>query len=199
MRYLSLLLLSVLISSFVLGDAEGLCPRLRYADNVEWLGAADLGFDLDMADPKASDAGSTASEPEENDSKTEDRQSSTYDGVDETTADVVGGAAIESGADNRVDLTLTGDVIGRVDLHLFRSGEVVFGTGSLTTGGVKSAVGVSGSIAGDDLILYMVPVDGSHLYVLELEIEEGSIQGGYQAMSSDGRNLSGTADSTFFA
>jgi hypothetical protein len=35
MRYLSMLLLSVVISTFVSGAAEGLCPRITYVDNTE--------------------------------------------------------------------------------------------------------------------------------------------------------------------
>ncbi|MGC9515461.1 hypothetical protein [Methanocrinis sp.] len=196
-----MLLLSILIFSFVLGDSEGLCPRLRYADNVEWLGAGDLGFDLDVPEQNANEpVEPMASETEEeSESKTDNHQSSNADGVDELEPGIAEGARIESGTENRVDLTLTGDVTGRVDLVIFRSGEIVFGTGSLTTGGVKGAVGVSGSIADHDLVLHMVPVDGSRLYVLDLEIEEGSIRGRYEAIGSDGRQLSGTADSSFFA
>ncbi len=199
MRYLSLLLLSIVISSFVLGAAEGLCPRLRYVDTVEWLGADDLGFDLGMPelnDDEAEDL--NAAEPGKNDSKIDDSLNATCEDVVDD-AGVVEETATESGALDELDLTLVGDVTGNVDLALFRSGNVVFGTGSLTAGGVKSQVGASGSVVGDDLLLHLVPLDGSRLYVLDLEIEEGAIRGSYEAIGSDGQLLSGRADSTFFA
>jgi len=199
MRCLSLLLLSIVISSFVLGAAEGLCPRLRYVDTVEWLGADDLGFDLGMPelnDDEAEDL--NAAEPGKNDSKNDDSPNATGEDVVDD-AGVVEEMATESGALDEVDLTLVGDVTGNVDLALFRSGDVVFGTGSLTAGGVKSQVGASGSATGDKLLLHLVPLDGSRLYVLDLNIEEGAIRGSYEAIGSDGQLLSGRADSTFFA
>jgi hypothetical protein len=199
MRYLSLLLLSIVISSFVLGAAEGLCPRLRYVDTVEWLGADDLGFDLGMPelnDDEAEDL--NVAEPGKNDSKIDDSLNATGEDVVDD-AGVVEETATESGALDEVDLTLVGDVTGNVDLALFRSGDVVFGTGSLTAGGVKSQVGASGSATGDKLLLHLVPLDGSRLYVLNLNIEEGAIRGSYEAIGSDGQLLSGRADNTFFA
>jgi hypothetical protein len=197
MRYLSMLLLSVMISSFVLGDAEGLCPRLTYVDNVEWLGASDLGFDLDVPDLNADGAGSQkGAEAEVNDSEENDP----LNAIDEGGVDQEGveDTAPESMALDEVDLTLLGNVTGNVDLHLFRSGDVIFGTGSLTAGGVKSEVGASGSVEGDGLLLHLVPLDGSRLYVLKLDIEEGAIRGSYEAIGPDGLLLSGRADSSFF-
>ncbi len=197
MRYLSLILLSIVISSFILGASDGLCPKIR---DVEWLGAGDLGFDLGIPDPTAEGAKvlNNAAEAEEIDSKINDSLNVTgEDGVDD--AGVVEETATESGVGDRVDLTLFGDVTGNIDLDLFRSGDVVFGAGSLTAGGVKSQVGASGSVAGDELLLKLVPLDGSRLYVLELVIEEGSIRGSYESIGFDGQHLSGTADSSFFA
>jgi hypothetical protein len=198
MRYLSMLLLSIVISSFVLGAAEGLCPKLRYVDNVEWLGAGDLGFDLGMPELNDEAGNLMESVAGENDSKIDKSLNATDEnGVDDV--GVVEETTAESGAFDEVDLTLVGDVTGNVDLALFRSGEVVFGTGSLTAGGVKNQVGASGSVAGDALLLKLVPLDGSRLYVLDLDIEEGSIRGSYEAIDSNGQLLSGKADNTFFA
>lgn len=199
MRYLSMLLLSIVISSFVLGAAEGLCPRLRYVDNVEWLGAGDLGFDLGMPEPNDDEAEDlNAAEPGKNDSKIDKSLNATGEDVVDD-AGAVEETATESGALDELDLTLVGDVTGNVDLALFRSGDVVFGTGSLTAGGLKSQVGASGSVAGDALLLHLVTLDGSRLYVLNLDIEEGAIRGSYEAIGSDDQLLSGRADSTFFA
>ena len=204
MRYQSILLLSIVISTFFLGAAEGLCPRLRYVDNVEWLGAGDLGFDLSMQDESAGAADDlNAAEAEEKDSKIDDSKSEVSqkatgeDGVDD--AGIFEETVDGSGALDQVDLTLFGDVTGNVDLNLFRSEEVIFGTGSLTARGVKSQVGAIGSFAGDAILLKLVPLDGSRLYVLDLEIREGSIRGSYESIGSDGQRLSGTADSSFFA
>lgn len=198
MRYLSMLLFSMMISSFVLGAADGLCPRLTYVDTVEWLGPNDLGFDLDMPDLNSGGAEETeGAKIEENGSEETDLLSAT----DEDGVDPVGGeeAATEPMALDEVDLTLVGDVTGNVDLHLFRSEDVIFGTGTLTAGGVKSEVGASGSVEGDGLLLHLVTVDGSRLYVLELDIETGAIRGSYEAIGSDGLQLSGKVDSSFFA
>jgi len=198
MRYLNILLLSMMISPFVLGAAEGLCPRLTYVDNVEWLGPSDLGFDLDTPDLNADvPEGLKEAEAEENDSiegdplKATDEDGVELEGVEE--------AAPESMALDEVDLTLLGDVAGNVDLHLYRYGDVIFGTGILTAGGVKNEVVASGSIEGDGLLLHLVPLDGSRLYVLILDIEEGAIRGSYEAVGSDGLLLSGRADSSFFS
>lgn len=198
MRYLSLLLLSILIASFVLGASEGLCPRLRCVDTVEWLGASDLGLDLNMPDLNADGVESTnGNEAEVNNSEGNDSLNSTNEsgvgpeGVEEM--------ATESMSLDEVDLTLLGDVTGNVDLHLFRSEDVIFGTGSLTAGGVKTEVGASGSVEGDELLLHLVPLDGSRLYVLNLDIEDGAIRGSYEAIGPDGLQLSGKADSSFFA
>jgi hypothetical protein len=192
MRYLSMLLLSIVTAFIILGAADGLCPRLSYVDNVEWLGSGDLGFDLDMPEVNDGATGLNTAEAEEDKLPIDDslNEADEDDVEEEETAKL--------GALDQVDLTLFGDVTGNVDLNLFRSGDVVFGTGSLTARGVKNAVGASGSVAGDALLLKLVPLDGSRLYVLDLEIEEGSIRGSYQAIGSDGQSLSGTADSTFF-
>jgi hypothetical protein len=198
MRYLSMLLLIILAASFVLGASEGLCPRLRYTDTVEWLGASDLGFDLDMPDLNADGSeGLQGAEIEVNDSEGDNSLNATYgdgidsEGIEETTA--------ESMSLDEVDLTIVGDVTGNIDLHLFRSEDVIFGTGSLTAGGVKTEVGASGSVEGDVLLLRLVPQDGSRLYVLNLDIEDEAIRGSYEAIGSDGLQLSGKADSSFFA
>ncbi len=199
MRYLSLLLLTILISSFVLGAAEGACSRTscsraRYVDTTEWLGADDLGFDLSMPDLNTDEAKDLmAVEPEENDSQNSTDES----GLDEV--EIVDETEAESGVGERIDLALVGDVTGKVDIALFRSGDVVFGTGNLTAAGAKSQVGVSGSAFEDSLSLNLVPQDGSRIYVLDLDIKEGSIKGSYEAYNSDGQFLSGMADSTLFA
>jgi hypothetical protein len=201
MRYLSILLLSVMIPYFVLGGAEGLCPRI--VETVEWLGPSDLGFDLDVPDLNANGSGGLkGAEVEENDSEEEDSQNATdEDGIDQEDVDQEGveEAAPESMDLEEVDLTLLGDVTGNVDLTLFRSGDVLFGTGSLTAGGVKSEVGASGSVEGDGLLLHLVPLDGSRLYLLMLDIEDGEIRGSYEAFGPEGLLLSGRADSSFFS
>ena len=203
MKYLSMLLLSMMIASFVFGGAEGLCPRIRYVDNVEWLGGSDLGFDLSMPDGNddAADELNAAVAGENNSEINGSNNEGSSKATGEDGADDAGifEETVEAGASDEVHLTLFGDVTGNVDLNLFRSSDVVFGTGSLTARGAKSQVGAIGSVDGDGILLKLVPQDGSRLYVLDLEIGEGSVRGSYESIGSDGQRLSGTADSSFFA
>lgn len=195
MRYLSVLLLSVVISSFFLGAAEGLCPKI--VETIDYIDPTEIGFDLDVPALNADGAGGQkGAGAGGNDSGEDDSLNATDEvGVD---PEVVEETVPESMALDEVDLTLLGDVTGNVDLTLFRSGDVIFGTGSLTAGGVKSEVGASGSVEGDGLLLHLVPLDGSCLYLLKLDIEEGAIRGSYEAVGPEGLLLSGRADSSFF-
>ncbi|HII06121.1 MAG TPA: hypothetical protein HA349_02035 [Methanotrichaceae archaeon] len=201
MRYLSLLLLIMVISSFVLGAAEGACSRTScsrapFVDTVEWLGAGDLGMDLGTPDLNANEPKDLMNaEPVENNSQNETGEKA----VDEVEIIEEIDTETTSGVGDRMDLILTGDVVGKIDLTIFRSGDVVFGTGNLTAEGAKSQVGASGSASGDQLVLNLVPLDESRLYVLDLDQAEGSIRGSYEAYNSDGRFFSGMADSTLFA
>ena len=175
------------------GGSEGACPKLRYVDNVEWLGTGDLGMDMSMpttASPAAK-VEETAVE-EDNDS-----QNATLDEAEEDLDPVEDGAA-GSGEDDRIRLILVGDITGRVDLALFRSAEVVFGAGNLTAGGAKTRVGVCGSASQEALFLRLVPEDGSRLYLLDLKEENGSLRGGFETLDLSGRLLTGRAESAFF-
>ena len=199
MRCLSLLLLTIVIFTFVPGAADGACSRTScsrasYVDTVEWLGVGDLGMDLDMPDQSSNEAkDTTAAEPEENVSQSVTDENGVED------VEVVEEDDAESGEGDQMDLILIGDVTGKVDLALFQSGDLVFGRGNLTAGGIKNEMGVTGSARDKALSLHLVPLDGSRLYVLDLEIEDGSIRGSYEAYGSDGLHLSGRADSTLFA
>jgi hypothetical protein len=194
MRFLSLFLMAMVAAAVLSGACEGACPKLRYVDNVEWLGTGDLGMDMSM--PVTSAPAAKASETgmaEDNDS-----QNATRDETVEAPEDLdpAEDEAAGSGGYDRIRLILVGDVTGRVDLTLFRSAEVVFGAGNLTAGGAKTRVGVSGSASQEALILRLVPEDGSRLYLLDLKEEKGSIRGGYEALDPSGRLLTGRAESS---
>jgi hypothetical protein len=181
------------------GAAEGLCPKLRYVDNVEWLGVGDFGMDLGMPEQKR---------PEQKIAGTEEdgtanlEETGPMDGTDENVTDAgeteeeVEGAALGEG---RLDLVLTGGVTGRVDLSLIRSGDVVFGSGNLTIAGSKSGVGACGTASDEGLILKLVPQDGSRLYLLDLKGGLGSVRGSYEMMGSDGGLISGRVDRSPFS
>ncbi|MCR3883085.1 hypothetical protein P0O24_07715 [Methanotrichaceae archaeon M04Ac] len=199
MRWLSLLILAMVAAALLPGAAEGLCPKLRYVDNVEWLGVGDFGMDLGMPEQKR---------PEQKIAGTEEdgtanlEETGPMDGTDENVTDAgeteeeVEGAALGEG---RLDLVLTGGVTGRVDLSLIRSGDVVFGSGNLTIAGSKSGVGACGTASDEGLILKLVPQDGSRLYLLDLKGGLGSVRGSYEMMGSDGGLISGRVDRSPFS
>lgn len=191
MRCLSLFLLVTVAAAVFSGASEGACPKLSYVDNVEWLGTGDLGMDMSMPVTAAPAAkGSETAVPEKNYSQNATRDEAVED------LDLAEDEATESSNNDQINLILIGDVTGRVDLALFRSGEVVFGAGNITAGGTKTRVGASGSASGEALILKLVPEDGSRLYLLDLKGREGSIRGGYEALDSSGRLLTGRAESS---
>lgn len=196
MRFLSLFLMAMVAAAVFSGACEGACPKLRYVDNVEWLGTGDLGMDMSMPVTAAP----AAKAPETGGAVDNDSQNAARDEAVEAEEDLdpAEDEAAGSGGDDRIRLILVGDVTGRVDLTLFRSAEVVFGAGNLTVGGAKTRVGVCGSASQEALILRLVPEDGSRLYLLDLKEEKGSIRGGYEALDPSGRLLTGRAESTIY-
>lgn len=185
--------MAMVAAAVLSGACAGPCPKLRYVDNVEWLGTGDLGMDMSM--PVTSAPAAKAPETgvaEDNDSQNATRDEALKD------LDPAEDEAAGSGGDDRIRLILVGDVTGRVDLTLFRSAEVVFGAGNLTAGGAKTRVGVCGSASQEALILRLVPEDGSRLYLLDLKEEKGSILGGYEALDPSGRLLTGRAESALY-
>lgn len=200
MRFLSLFLMAMVAAALFPGAGEAACPRLRYVDNVEWLGSGDLGMDMsipgktlpairgvEMADPAKNDSANSIRE------ETVEAEKAVVD-IDPPEEDAAG-----SGAVDRIRLILGGDVTGRVDIGLFRAGDLLFGAGDLTIGGSKTRVGIFGSASEDAMALKLVPEDGSRLYLLDLKAVAGSIRGGYEAFDSSGRVLTGRAESDFFA
>lgn len=188
MRRINLLFLTVVAAALVLGSAEGACSGTSCSGSFSgvWPGANYIGLNQDMPDPNNNRALEImAVKPKDGDSKngTVEEAGDLAEAGDETKAATIGGESMS--------FVLAGDLTGRFDLVLFRSGEVVFGTGNLTSGDVRREVGGSGSATDGALSLNLVPLDGSQLYLLDLETAEGSIRGSYEAIGSDGMILSG--------
>ena len=200
MRFLSLFLMAMVAAALFPGACEGACPKLRYVDNVEWLGTGDLGMDMSMPGKTVpATGGAEMADPAKNDSANSTREETVEAGKAAVNIDPFEERGTGSGAGDRIRLILAGDVTGRVDIGLFRAEDLLFGAGDLTAGGSKTRVGVFGSASQEALILKLVPEDGSRLYLLELKAKEGSIRGGYEAFDPSGRVLTGRAVSGFFA
>ncbi len=78
------------------------------------------------------------------------------------------------------------------NLALSQSGGVIFGSGNVTFSAQTQAATASGSLSGDILRLYIVPVDGTKLYALSLDLSGQTPAKTYSIFSSDAATLSGT-------
>ncbi|MHC1593820.1 MAG: hypothetical protein ACXQT2_00700 [Methanotrichaceae archaeon] len=97
----------------------------------------------------------------------------------------------------RWSLSLCDSAGRQIDLDLARSGDVVFGRGNLTSDNGTSPIGASGTVLDGNLNLSLVPVGGSGLYRLTLDVGDTgdkSASGRYDACDDVGRVWSGTVD-----
>lgn len=78
------------------------------------------------------------------------------------------------------------------NLALSQSKSVIFGSGNVTSSAQTQVATASGSISGDILKLYIVPADGTKLYVLSLDLSGQTPAKTYSIFSANAETLSGT-------
>lgn len=79
-----------------------------------------------------------------------------------------------------------------IDMALSQSGNVAFGSGSLTSGSTSLWATASGFVSGSYLRLDVVPSSGSGLYAIALDLSGRTPAGMYSIFSSGGATSSGT-------
>lgn len=84
-----------------------------------------------------------------------------------------------------IDLTLTDSLSRSVDITLIQSGDVVFGRGSMTSGGMTQDVAATGSLSGGKLNLDLLSMNDVVLFKASMDISGKSLSGSYSAFSSD--------------
>jgi len=91
-----------------------------------------------------------------------------------------------------ISLVLTDSTIKSVTIVLTQSGDVVFGKGSMISGGVTQDVAATGSVSGSNLDLDLLSMNDVNLYKLSIDISGKSLSGSYRAFGSGLRPLMGT-------
>jgi hypothetical protein len=64
-------------------------------------------------------------------------------------------------------------------LNLYQSGDAVFGYGQLNEAGLVSQVTAGGTVLGDKLSMYVIPVGSQMVYRLSLQLQPDSMSGSY--------------------
>lgn len=90
-------------------------------------------------------------------------------------------------------LDLLGGTTGKADLILLQSQNVIYGRGTLSSGGSAFMLSASGMAAKDVLCLDLVSLEDLTLYKFRLTMSQDYLSGSYYAFDALGRISSGTA------
>jgi hypothetical protein len=90
-------------------------------------------------------------------------------------------------------LELTDSTARSVNLSLVQSGDVVFGSGNMTSGSATQMVAASGSAEESKLSLGLISVSDPGLYKLVLDLSKQPVSGDYEAFSPGMAPWNGTA------
>lgn len=80
-------------------------------------------------------------------------------------------------------LVMTDSVKRSVNLFLSQTGEVIYGTGNMTSGNITQQAAAFGTIAATQLSLKLISFADFNLYQLTLDLKTPLIQGDYKAVS----------------
>jgi hypothetical protein len=94
-------------------------------------------------------------------------------------------------------LQLLGQNPAEARITLFQSGNVVFGTGSVTQGGTALEAASSGSVKGEQINLDITTLTSTTLYRATLTLSGESASGIYQAFSATGDAWTGDANGSW--
>jgi len=78
---------------------------------------------------------------------------------------------------------MTDSVKRSVNLFLSQTGEVIYGTGNMTSGNITQQAAAFGTIAATQLSLKLISFADFNLYQLTLDLKTPLIQGDYKAVS----------------
>jgi len=89
--------------------------------------------------------------------------------------------------------------VARADARvtIFQSGNVIFGTGTVTQGETALEAAASGSVKGDQISLDIVTLESTTIYKATLTLSGESASGSYQAFSAAGGGWSGDANGSW--
>ncbi len=105
-------------------------------------------------------------------------------------------SSIASSLAGSISLVLTDSTIRSVTIVLTQSGDIVFGKGSMISGGVTQDVAATGSVSGNNLNMDLLSMKDINLYKLSIGISGKSLSGSYSALSSSPTPLTGTVTGT---
>jgi hypothetical protein len=96
-------------------------------------------------------------------------------------------------------LELADSITRSVNLSLSQSNDVIFGTGSMSSGNVIQEVAAYGSVAGSKLNLELISMSDINLFQLSLDLKMPSVSGSYKAFSTNNATWTGTATGSISA
>lgn len=91
-----------------------------------------------------------------------------------------------------MSLVLTDSTNRAVTFVLAQSGDVVFGKGSMTSGGATQDVSATGTVSGNKLNIDLLSLNDVNLYKLSMDINGKSLSGSYRVFASGQTPLTGT-------
>ncbi len=95
-----------------------------------------------------------------------------------------------------LSLVLTDSTIRSVTIALAQSGDIVFGKGSMISGGVTQDVAATGSISEGKLNMDLLSMTDINLYKLSIDLSSKSLSGSYRAFGSSLSPWTGTITGT---
>lgn len=100
----------------------------------------------------------------------------------------IGGLSGQSNLTGNWSLDLRGTQSRHIDLEVFQSGELILGTGQISSGGSTLNATLAGEAAGESLKLFISPLEleRAEVFRLQLSISGGSFAGKYEALSQGG-------------
>lgn len=88
------------------------------------------------------------------------------------------------------------DLLGResrhFDLQVLHKGDLITGSGKISSGLESQAVAVAGYVSGDSPIIFISRIDGAQTFRAKLSYSGSSLSGQYDFISLDGASESGT-------
>lgn len=105
-------------------------------------------------------------------------------------------SSIASSIAGSISLVLTDSTIRSITIVLTQSGDIVFGKGSMISGGVTQDIAATGSVSGNNLNMDLLSMKDTNLYKLSIDISGRSLSGSYSAFGSSPTPWTGTITGT---
>lgn len=163
---------------------SGMTPGIPLGSQVTSvpMGVGEAGKSLlDDLKPPAAVSDNNQSQITQNDTKMQEVQE-----IETAPADLSG----------KWTLSLIEDLVKTAALSMMQSGEVLFGSGSISYNNSTQMVTASGTLEGNSLKVDLVTYEGDGIYRLNLTADSGILGGSYDAFAADGTAWSGAANGT---